>query len=126
MALPNYPLDQVADINRLKHQLDDEAWLYVKRCRPAAILVIPDEGDPIAAFDLGQDEIELAATRRFEQMQKCIFQAIGLPLFRFRAESPDSITTDEWYAILTDEVLPKLDTGFRLRKRSVIYGFVPV
>ncbi len=126
LALPNYPLDQVADINRLQHQLDDEAWLYVKRCRPAAILVIPDEGDPIAAFDLGQDEIELAATRRFEQMQKCIFQAIGLPLFRFRAESPDSITTDEWYAILTDEVLPKLDTGFRLRKRSVIYGFVPV
>lgn len=88
--------------------------------------MIPHEGDPIAAFDLMQDEIEVAATRRLDQMQKRVFQAMGLPLFRFRAESPDSITADEWYALLTDEVLPTLDTGFRLRKRSVTYGFVPV
>ena len=51
-ALPNYPFDQIADLDKLRAQVTTEAWRYGRMCRLDAILVTPVEGDPIAAFEL--------------------------------------------------------------------------
>ncbi len=51
LALPNYPLDQIANLDRIGID-DSEIIRYGHRCRLDAILVIPDEGDAVAAFEL--------------------------------------------------------------------------
>lgn len=51
-AFPNYPLDQLADFGKLRNLLDDETLDYGKHCRVDAVLVVPGEGDPVAAFEL--------------------------------------------------------------------------
>ncbi|HRP77299.1 MAG TPA: hypothetical protein PKZ27_16995 [Rhodocyclaceae bacterium] len=52
LALPNYPLDQIAELSRLRKTLGDKVWRYGKHCRLDALLVVPDEGNPVAAFEL--------------------------------------------------------------------------
>ena len=44
-----------------------------------------------------------------------IFRLLGMPFFRLRVESPGSMRSDEWYALLTEEVVPHLNPGQPLR-----------
>jgi hypothetical protein len=46
--------------------------------------------------------------------------------FRLRSESPDSTTVDEWFSLLTDEVLDKISVGERLRVRDFHPTLVPM
>ena len=124
LALPNYPLDQIIDLNRIA--IDDaRTQRYGRRCRLDAILVIPDEGDPVAAFELDSDLHDRIITTDRDVMKNRLLAATGLPFFRLRAESPQSMTTDEWYALLTDEVFPFLDPGRRIRCRDATYRLIP-
>lgn len=107
-ALPNYPLDQIVDFDRVG-AINPETLRYGKNCRLDAVLIIPDEGDPVAVFELDSrfhDQLENAER---DQMKNSLIAATGLPFFRLRAETPDSMSTDEWYALLSDQVLPHLD-----------------
>jgi hypothetical protein len=52
LALPNYPLDQMIEFSRLRELVGKSTWAYAKNCRVDAVLVVPDEGDPVAAFEL--------------------------------------------------------------------------
>lgn len=125
LALPNYPLDQIANLDRIRGRIDEEVWTYGCRCRLDAVLVVPDEGDPIAAFELDSGYHDAPAAAHRDHMKNRLFEIIGLPFFRLRVESPESMSMDEWYALLTDKVVPVLDVGRRLRCRSPTYSLVP-
>src|SRR5699024_4315749 len=101
LALPNYPLDQIVALDRLT--IDAKTLRYGRNCRLDAILIIPNEGDPVAVFELDSrlhDRPEVASR---DAMKNSLIAASVLPFFRLRAESPESISIDEWYALLTDE-----------------------
>ncbi len=124
LALPNYPFDQIVDLERIG-AIDTETLRYARHCRLDAILVVPDEGDTVAAFELDSRHHDgLEATRR-DTMKNSLIAAARLPFFRLRAESPESMSVDEWYALLSDQVLPHIDLGGRIRCRQAAYSLIP-
>lgn len=114
LALPNYPLDGVAELSCLREALGERAWSYAKHCRIDALLVLPDEGRPVAAFELDSQYHDQPDVQLRDEMKNAIFRLLAVPFFRLRVESPNSVTCDEWYRILSDEVVPRLDLGQRL------------
>lgn len=117
-AFPNYPLDQLADFTKLSDFLDDETLQFGSRCRVDAVLVVPGEGDPVAAFELDSALPDDPAQSRRDRLRNRLFRVIQIPLFRLRAEQSTSVGVDEWYALLTDEVADKIDCGRRIRIRT--------
>lgn len=124
-AFPNYPLDQLADFDKLGNLLDDETIQYGRRCRVDAVLVVPGEGDPVAAFELDSPLHDDPAQARRDRLRNRLFRVIRIPFFRLRAEQCSSVGVDEWYALLTDEVADKIDCGRRVRIRSAHPMLVP-
>lgn len=124
-AFPNYPLDQLADFDKLGNLLDDETLQYGRRCRVDAVLVVPGEGDPVAAFELDSPLHDDPAQARRDRLRNRLFRVIQIPFFRLRAEQCSSVGVDEWYALLTDEVVEKIDCGRRIRVRSAHSMLVP-
>lgn len=122
LALPNYPLDQVAELSSLRKPLGEKVWSYGMNCRIDALLVLPDEGRPVAAFELDSGYHDQPKARLRDEMKDAIFRLLGMPFFRLRIQSPHSATSDEWYAILTDEVVPRLDLGTRLFRRTASFS----
>lgn len=117
-AFPNYPLDQLADFDKLRNLLDTETLEYGRRCRIDAVLVVPGEGDPVAAFELDSRLHDEPAKARRDGLRNRLFRVIQIPFFRLRAEQNLSVGVDEWYALLTDEVAEKIDCGRRIRVRA--------
>jgi len=124
-AFPNYPLDQLADFDKLRNLLDDETVQYGRRCRIDAVLVVPGEGDPVAAFELDSQLHDDPAQARRDRLRNRLFRVIQIPFFRLRAEQCHSVGVDEWYALLTDEVADKIDCGRRIRIRATHPMLVP-
>lgn len=124
--LPNYPLDQIADLGKLQSVLDSETIKFGRHCRIDALLVIPDEGDPVAAFELDSGFHDSPEARRRDQLKDRLLQVVGVPLFRLRAQESSTMDTDEWYALLTEEVLDRLSCGDRIRSRRMYSSLVPV
>jgi hypothetical protein len=52
--------------------------------------------------------------------------AARIPLLRLRSDAPMATAVDEWYSILTDEVLDKIDCGERVRVRDTHSSLVPI
>lgn len=125
-AFPNYPLDQLADFDILANLLDDETIEYGRRCRIDAVLVVPGEGDPVAAFELDSRMHDEPTTARRDRLKNRLFRVIQIPFFRLRAEQCTSIGVDEWYALLTDEVAGKIDCGHRIRIRNNHPNLIPI
>jgi hypothetical protein len=125
-AFPNYPLDQLADFDKLKNFLDKETIAFGLRCRIDAVLVVPGEGDPVAAFELDSKLHDEPAQLKRDGLRNRLFQVIQIPLFRLRAEHCHSVSIDEWYALLTDEVSDKIDCGRRIRIRTSHARLVPI
>jgi len=125
-ALPNYPLDQVVDLDRLKALVGDEAWRYGFGCRLDAVLVTPLEGDPIAAFELDSRVHDRPDAAKRDQWKNHLLSAARIPLFRLRSEDPTATGVDERYSLLTDQVLDKIDCGERNRTRDVHTTLVPL
>lgn len=125
-AFPNYPLDQLADFDKLGNLLDAETLQYGMRCRIDAVLVVPGEGDPVAAFELDSRVHDEPSQARRDRLRNRLFRVIQIPFFRLRAEQSMSVGVDEWYALLTDEVAGKIDCGRRLRVRTTHPTLVPI
>jgi len=124
IALPNYPLDQIVDLDRVEGIGNDLAR-YGRLCRLDAVLVVPDEGDPVAAFELDSRQHDHLRDSRRDEKKNKLMAASGLQFFRLRVESPESISVDEWYALLSDEVLPQFELGNRIRSRQTAYSLIP-
>lgn len=123
-ALPNYPLDQIVELERVS-AMDAETLRYGRNCRLDAVLIVPDEGDPVAVFELDSRFHDQSERSSRDEMKNSLIAATGLPFFRLRAESPESMTTDEWYALLSEQVLPHIDLGSRIRCRQAAYSLIP-
>lgn len=124
LALPNYPLDQIVALDRVG-AMNPKTLRYGRNCRLDAVLIIPDEGDPVAVFELDSRFHDQPDEANRDIMKNALIAATGLPFFRLRAESPESMTTDEWYALLSDQILPYLDLGDRIRCRKAAYNLIP-
>lgn len=124
LALPNYPLDQIVALDRVD-TINAKTLRYGRHCRLDAVLVIPDEGDPVAVFELDSRFHDQPKNAGRDAMKNSLMAATGLPFFRLRAELPESMTADEWYAVLSDQVLPHLDLGSRIRFRQAAYNLIP-
>lgn len=125
-ALPNYPLDQIADLGKLQSVLDAETIKFGRRCRIDALLVIPDEGDPVAAFELDSSFHDSVEAKRRDQLKDRLLQVVGVPLFRLRAKESLTMDTDEWYTLLTEEIVDQVSCGDRIRSRRIYSSLVPV
>jgi hypothetical protein len=125
-AFPNYPLDQLADFEKLGNLLDAETLEYGKHCRIDAVLVVPGEGDPVAAFELDSRLHDEPAQARRDRLRNRLFRVIQIPFFRLRAEHNLSVGIDEWYALLTDEVADRIDCGRRIRVRALHPTLIPI
>ena len=123
-VLPNYPLDQIVALDRVD-AIDAETLRYGRNCRLDAVLTVPEEGDPVAVFELDSRFHDQPENVGRDNMKNRLIAATGLPFFRLRAESPGSITIDEWYALLSDQVLPYIDLGDRIRCRQAAYSLIP-
>ena len=119
-------MDQLADFDKLGNLLDDETLQYGRHCRVDAVLVVPGEGDPVAAFELDSRLRDEPAQARRDRFRNRLFRVIQIPFFRLRADQCSSVGVDEWYALLTDEVADKIDCGKRLRVRTTHPTLVPI
>ncbi len=126
VALPNYPLDQIANLDRLKAHVSVEAWKYGRMCRLDAVLVTPLEGDPIAAFELDSRGHDRPEAMLRDTHKANLLKAARIPLFRLRSDAPLETAVDEWYSVLTDEVMDKIDCGERIRVRDTHVSLVPI
>lgn len=126
VPLPNYPLDQIVDLDRLKPHVSPEAWRYGRFCRLDTVLVTPVDGDPIAAFELDSQYHDDPQAQNNDRLKDALLAAAHIQLFRLRSEDPEATSVDEWYSILTDEVLEKLNVGERLRNRDTHSILVPL
>jgi hypothetical protein len=124
MALPNYPFDQIVDLERLG-EIDPETRRYARSCRLDAVLINPDEGDPVAAFELDSRHHDNHEARHRDSLKNSLIAAAQIPFFRLRAESSESMSIDEWYALLSDQILPHIDLGGRIRCRDAAYRLIP-
>lgn len=124
LALPNYPLDQIVALDRVG-AIDAKTLRFGRNCRLDAVLIVPDEGDPVAVFELDSRYHDQPENAGRDAMKNSLIAATGLPFFRLRAESPESMTSDEWYALLSDQVLPHIDLGKRIRCRQAAYSLIP-
>lgn len=117
-ALPNYPLDQIIDLAAIRKRVGEKVWTYGKNCRVDTVLVLPDVGSPVAVFELDSGHHDKPAARVRDAMKNTIFGFLGLPVFRLRVESPNSMSVDEWFALLTEQVVPVLDMGPVMRRNA--------
>lgn len=125
-AFPNYPLDQFADFDKLRALLDNETIEYGLKCRVDALLVIPNEGDPVAAFLVDDAAKDSSSSHRQAVLLNRLFRALQIPLFRLSTDQSNSVGVDEWYALLTDQVAGKIDCGSRIKIRDSHATLVPV
>lgn len=125
-VLPNYPLRQVVDLDKIKRLLPAPLIHYGFKCLIDVLLVTPREGDPIAAFELDSQYHDDKIRQRQDQWKDQLLRAASIPLFRIRSEDPNATSVDEWYSILTDQVLDRIDCGSRIRTRDSHETLVPI
>ena len=125
-VLPNYPLDQVVNLDRLKAMVTPDALRYGKLCRLDALLVVPREGDPVAAFELDSRYHDQPHVKARDNMKNELLHAARIPLFRLRSEDPESTSVDEWFGLLTDEIVEKINVGTRIKIRDIHASLVPL
>ncbi len=125
-VLPNYPLRCFVDLDKLAALLPDEMIRYARSCEVDFLLVTPREGDAVAVIELDSKLHDDTATQRKDEWRNTLLSAAQIPLYRLRSESPTATSLDEWYAILTDEVVDKIDCGTRIRNRELHRTLVPI
>lgn len=126
VPLPNYPLDQICDLARLRKTVGEDVWRYGLLCRLDAVLITPIEGDPIAAFELDSRLHDDPEQQRRDGWKDRLLALANVPLYRLRSEDPQATTAEEWYQLLTEEVAHKVNVADRMRNRDVHSMLVPL
>jgi hypothetical protein len=125
-VMPNYPLWHIVDLERLETSLPEPVIRYGRACVIDALLVTPREGDPVAAFELDSSRHDEAGRKLRDEWKNALLSVARIPLYRLRSEDPTATSVDEWYSVLTDEVLDKVDCGARIRSRDIHATLVPI
>lgn len=124
--LPNYPLRCFVDLDRLAYALPDEVIRYGHACEVDFLLATPREGDAVAVFELDSSFHDQRQAQHKDEWRNCLLSTAQIPLYRLRTDDPTATSADEWYSILTDQVLDKIDCGSRIRSREVGTTLVPI
>lgn len=124
--LPNYPLRCFVDLDKLAHALPDEVVRYGYSCDVDVLLATPREGDAVAVFELDSRLHDEADARKRDSWRNSLISTAHIPLYRLRSENPTATTVDEWYSVLTDQVMDKIDCGRRIRSRDIHTTLVPI
>lgn len=125
-VLPNYPLRQVVDLDKVKRMIPPSIVRYGFKCLLDVLVATPREGDPIAAIELDSRSHDDEVRQRQDEWKAQLLQVANIPLFRLRSEDPASTSIDEWYSVLTDQVVDHLDCGARIRTRDSHETLVPL
>lgn len=124
LALPNYPLAAVLNEELFRKVVPKRMYAFTMRCALDVLLVTPGEGDPIAAFELDSTFHDEPAAQERDKLKDKALALAGIPHYRLRLNNSDTVTVDDWYAILTDQigdiVVPK-----RHRSREQGVSWVP-
>lgn len=125
-VLPNYPLDQIIDLNRIRPLVSEAAWRSGKFLRVDAVLVVPFEGDPVAGFETDSKFHRKPEVQRLDGYKNELMSKAGIPFLRVESEDPNATSVDEWYSLLTDQVFDKVNIGERVRIRGNHTSLMPI
>lgn len=125
-AFPNYPLDQLCELERLRPMVGHEVWRYALHCRVDAVLTTPTEGDPVAVFELDSAFHDDPIQKKRDAWRNQLLMLASIPFFRLRSDDPNATSVEDWYQILTDEVAHNVNVGDRLRARDLHSMLVPL
>ena len=125
-VLPNYPLDQIIDLDRIRPFVSAEAWRRGRYLRVDAVLVVPFEGDPIAGFETDSKLHQDPKVQRLDGYKNELMAAARIPFLRVESEDPSATSIDEWYSLLTDQAYDKVSVGERVRIRGNHTSLVPL
>jgi len=125
-VLPNYPIDQIIDLDRIRPFVSEAAWRSGRFLRVDALLVVPFEGDPVAGFETDSKLHQDPKVQRLDGYKNELMTRARIPFFRVESEDPSATTIDEWYSLLTDQVYDKVSVGERVRIRGNHTSLVPL
>jgi len=125
-VLPNYPMRCFLDLEKLAYALPSEVIHYGSRCDVDFLIATPREGDAVAVFELDSRLHDEPHRQERDAWRESLLRTARVPLYRLRTDNPTATSVDEWYAILTDQVAPKIDCGERIRSREVRTTLVPI
>lgn len=125
-AFPNYPLDQLCELDRLRPMVASEIWRYALHCRLDAVLVSPADGEPVAVFELDSGFHDDPDQKKRDGWRNQLLMAASIPFYRLRSDDPSATSVDDWYQLLTNEVAHSVNVGDRLRTRDVHSMLVPL
>ncbi|MBC7500575.1 MAG: DUF2726 domain-containing protein [Herminiimonas sp.] len=123
-ALPNYPLSGALNVAWLKRTQERRVFAFAMRSSLDVLLVTPGEGDPIIAFELDSAYHDDPITVARDAMKDMVLRFAGIPLVRLWVEDSTSMTVDDWYAVLSDQV-GEIPVPKRHRSREQAPSFVP-
>ena len=109
----------------LRRTAPRRVFAFALRSSLDVLLVTPGEGDPVIGFELDSSYHDELEARARDQMKGELLEMAGISLVRLRVDDSTSMTVDDWYAVLSDQVgeilMPK-----RHRSREQSLSFVPV
>lgn len=124
LALPNYPLASAMNSDWIRHLVPRRTFRFYLSSTLDFLLVTPGEGDPIIAFELDSNFHDSVEASKRDKMKDELLELAGISLVRLRTENSESMTIDDWYAVLSDQIgeipMPK---RHRCREQSIT--FVP-
>lgn len=124
-ALPNYPLASAMNTDWLRRVVPRRVFAFALRSALDVLLVTPGEGDPIIGFELDSSYHDEPATRLRDRMKDEVLHLAGIPLVRLRTDGSETMTVDDWYAVLSDQV-GELPMPKRHRCREQALSFAPI
>ena len=123
-VIPNYPLASAMNSDWIRHFVPRRTFRLYLSSILDFLLVTPREGDPIIAFELDSNFHDSVEVRKRDKMKNELLKLADISLARLRTENSESMTIDDWYAALSDQVgeipIPK---RHRCREQSI--SFVP-
>lgn len=125
-VLPNYPIDQIIDLDKIRPFVSEAAWRSGRFLRVDAVLVVPFEGDPVAGFEADSRLHRDPEVQRLDAYKNELMTVARIPFWRVESEDPSATSIDEWYSLLTDQVYDKVNVGERVRIRGSHPTLVPL
>lgn len=126
LVLPNYPIDQIIDLDKIRPFVSEAAWRSGRFLRVDGVLVVPFEGDPVAGFEADSRLHRDPEVQRLDGYKNELMTVARIPFCRVESEDPNATSIDEWYSLLTDQVYDKVNVGERVRIRGTHTSLVPL
>lgn len=102
-VLPNIPIRNFIDIDRLAPELPSEVRRYAQLAEADVLVATPVDFDPVGVIELDSGYHDLPVAQLRDSMKERLLQLAGIPLVRLRAESAAGIHAADFYNLLQDQ-----------------------